>query len=97
MKRRVAMRLMPALLVAIAATSIGQFAFADTADVKTQTIVEVKKKGAHCEQDPNCFNRYHPAIKPVARAKPAIKVTRPNQTTPRSAVGTPPTDPNRLV
>ncbi len=45
-------------------------AFADTTAVKTQTIVEVKKKGAHCEQDPNCFNRYHPAIKPVARAKP---------------------------
>ncbi len=64
------MRLMPALLVAMAAAGIGQFAFADTADVKTQTIVEVKKKGAHCEQDPNCFNRYHPAIKPVARAKP---------------------------
>ena len=64
------MRLMPALLVAMATAGIGQFAFADTADVKTQTIVEVKKKGAHCEQDPNCFNRYHPAIKPVARAKP---------------------------
>ncbi len=64
------MRLMPALLVAMAAAGVGQFAFADTADVKTQTIVEVKKKGAHCEQDPNCFNRYHPAIKPVARAKP---------------------------
>ncbi len=45
-------------------------AFADTTAVKTQTIVEVKKKGGHCEQDPNCFNRYHPAIKPVARAKP---------------------------
>ena len=37
---------------------------------KPQTIVEVKKSGGHCEQDPNCFNRYHPAIKPVARAKP---------------------------
>jgi len=64
------MRLMPPLLVAILAASIGPFAFADTTDVKTQTIVEVKKKGAHCEQDPNCFNRYHPAIKPVARANP---------------------------
>jgi formamidase len=45
-------------------------AFADTTDVRTQSIVEVRKKGAHCEQDPNCFNRYHPAIKPVARARP---------------------------
>ena len=39
------MRLMPALLVAIAAASIGPFAIADTTDVKTQTVVEVKKKG----------------------------------------------------
>lgn len=43
---------------------------ADTTDVKTQTIVEVTKKGEHCEQDPNCFNRYHPAIPPVAKANP---------------------------
>ena len=45
-------------------------AFADTTNVKTQTIVEITKKGEHCENDPNCFNRYHPAIKPIARAKP---------------------------
>ena len=64
------MRLLPALLVAIATASVGPFAVADTTDVKTQTIVEVKKLGAHCEQDPNCFNRYHPAIKPIARANP---------------------------
>ena len=65
------MRLIPALLVAAAAaTSFSQFAFADTTDSKTLSVVEVKKQGEHCEQDPNCFNRYHPAIKPVARAKP---------------------------
>ena len=64
------MRLIPAMLAALLAAAIAPSAFADTAEVKTQTIVEVKKKGAHCEQDPNCFNRYHPAIKPVARAKP---------------------------
>ncbi len=45
-------------------------AIADTTDVKTQTIVEVFKEGPHCEEDPNCFNRYHHAIKPVARANP---------------------------
>jgi formamidase len=44
--------------------------FADTSDVKTQSVVRVKKQGAHCADDPNCFNRYHPAIKPVARARP---------------------------
>jgi len=64
------MRLIPTLLVAAAAAGFSQFVLADTTDVKTQSVVEVKKKGVHCEQDPNCFNRYHPAIKPVARAKP---------------------------
>ena len=70
------MPFIPALLAAILTAGIGSVAFADTTDVKTQTTVEVTKKGAHCEQDPNCFNRYHPAIKPVARAKPGnlIKV-----------------------
>jgi len=68
------MRLIPAVLVALLASAIGQSAFADTADVKTQNIVEIKKKGAHCEQDPNCFNRYHPAIKPIARAKPGDQI-----------------------
>ena len=55
------------------ATLLGLFAaaaIADTTDVKSQSIVEVKKRGAHCQDDPNCFNRYHPAIKPVARARP---------------------------
>ena len=43
---------------------------ADTTDVKGPPGVVVKKSGVHCKDDPNCFNRYHPAIKPVARAKP---------------------------
>ena len=47
---------------------------ADTTSVKLHKIVEVKKKGEHCEQDPNCFNRYHPAIKPVARAAPGAHI-----------------------
>jgi formamidase len=45
-------------------------ALADTSEVKTQSIVEVRKGGAHCADDPNCMNRYHYAIKPVARAHP---------------------------
>ena len=44
-------------------------ALADTTDVKTQDWVHVKKLGAHCGDDPNCMNRYHPAIPPVMRAK----------------------------
>jgi formamidase len=43
---------------------------ADTTAVTWQTRVEIQKKGAHCVDDPNCFNRYHPAIPAVARAKP---------------------------
>ena len=38
--------------------------------VTWQNRVVVAKKGAHCADDPNCFNRYHPAIEPVARANP---------------------------
>ena len=42
-------------------------ASADTTDQKWMTIVELKKQGMHCVDDPNCFNRYHPEI--PARAK----------------------------
>jgi len=45
-------------------------ALADTTDTKWQTRVVVAKQGAHCVDDPNCFNRYHPAIPAVARANP---------------------------
>ena len=45
-------------------------ASADTTDQKWQNRVGVEKQGDHCVDDPNCFNRYHPAIEPVARANP---------------------------
>jgi formamidase len=32
--------------------------------------VSVAKTGAHCVDDPNCFNRYHSTIEPVVTAKP---------------------------
>jgi len=41
---------------------------ADTTDSKWKNIVEVTKTGDHCVDDKNCFNRYHPKIKPVAKA-----------------------------
>jgi formamidase len=41
---------------------------ADTTDSKWKNIIEVTKKGDHCKDDKNCFNRYHPKIKPVAKA-----------------------------
>ncbi len=61
------------LLLAVATSAFVGMATlvnADTTDVKWQTRVEISKKGAHCADDPNCFNRYHPAIPPAARAKP---------------------------
>lgn len=45
-------------------------ALADTSEVKWQDRVVVEKQGRHCVDDPHCFNRYHPAIPTVARAKP---------------------------
>lgn len=45
-------------------------ALADTTDQKWMNKVEVLKQGDHCADDPNCFNRYHPAIPTVATAKP---------------------------
>ena len=56
--------------VCLSSTAIVSSALADTTNVKTQTTVEVLKEGPHCEEDPNCFNRYHPAIEPIARANP---------------------------
>jgi formamidase len=50
--------------------AVSASARADTTDVKSQSWLVVAKDGAHCVDDPNCFNRYHPAIKPVARARP---------------------------
>ena len=43
---------------------------ADTTDQTWQTQVVIEKQGEHCADDANCFNRYHPAIPPVARANP---------------------------
>ena len=43
---------------------------ADTTSVTWQTRVVLAKSGAHCADDPKCFNRYHPTIPEVARAKP---------------------------
>lgn len=45
-------------------------ALADTSDVKGPAPVIVGKSGEHCKDDPNCFNRIHYAIKPVARVMP---------------------------
>ena len=45
---------------------------ADTTTVKHKgpRPLIVAKTGEHCANDRNCFNRYHPAIQPIARAVP---------------------------
>ena len=43
---------------------------ADTTEVKWQNKVVIEKQGAHCVDDPNCFNRYHQEIPAVSRANP---------------------------
>ena len=59
-----------AVLAAVAAATLAAPVWADTTDVKTQSWVRVKKTGAHCADDPNCMNRYHPAIPTIASARP---------------------------
>lgn len=56
----------------VALTFLGGWdpALADTSDVKGPAPVIVGKSGEHCKDDPNCFNRIHYAVKPVARVKP---------------------------
>jgi formamidase len=48
----------------------GASSFADTSDVKGPAPVVVAKSGEHCKDDPNCFNRIHYAVKPVAHVQP---------------------------
>jgi formamidase len=43
---------------------------ADTSEVKGPAPVIVAKSGKHCKDDPHCFNRYHYAVRPVARVTP---------------------------
>ena len=58
------------LLIIISIFIFPFFLSADTTDSKWKNIIELTKTGDHCKDDKNCFNRYHPAIKAVATAKP---------------------------
>jgi len=53
---------------ALALTAGG--ANADTTDVTWATKVTIAKSGAHCADDPNCMNRYHPDIPMRGNANP---------------------------
>ena len=71
-------------------------AAADTTSSKWQSRVVIAKQGVHCVDDPNCFNRLHPEIPTVARARPEqvivfetrdaadSSILPPEQTPPRS-------------
>ena len=45
---------------------IAEVAAADAPDA----TVLLERSGAYCRDDPNCFNRLHPEIPTVARARP---------------------------
>jgi formamidase len=47
----------------------GGASWADTSEVKGPAPVVVGKSGKHCKDDPHCFNRYHPNIKPAVTVK----------------------------
>ena len=67
MKRHKILGFIGALLIV---PTIAANVWADTSDVKGPPVAMVKKSGPNCKDDPNCFNRYHPAIKPVVNARP---------------------------
>ena len=54
----------------LAATGLSSRTQADTTEVTWQNQLVVAKQGAHCADDPNCFNRYHPQTPSVARVNP---------------------------
>ena len=56
------------LMLASALSMAGFQALADTTDQRWMTKVELTKRGMHCADDPNCFNRYHPDIPSKADA-----------------------------
>gem|GEM_PF-3404234 len=67
MKRDKIIGFIGALLIVPAIAAI---VWADTSDVKGPPVVVVKKSGPNCKDDSNCFNRYHPTIKPAVNARP---------------------------
>ena len=63
------------LLAASLALGAAVSARADTSDVQWRSKAVLAKAGPHCADDPNCFNRYHPEIKPVLEVNPEDFIT----------------------
>ena len=65
---------MKRLLLLSALFSLSANSLADTSEQTWHDTVVINKKGAHCVDDPNCFNRYHPKIPAVITAKPGDEI-----------------------
>ncbi|MGF1476861.1 MAG: acetamidase/formamidase family protein [Geminicoccaceae bacterium] len=65
---------MRATVPAMLALAAAMPALADTGEVTWHQVIEIPREGAHCADDPSCFNRYHPAIPPVVRVNPGDHV-----------------------
>lgn len=65
---------MKKMLLLMVITCLNTNAIADTSDQQWHETVTITKKGAHCVDDPNCFNRYHPKIPAVVTAKPGDEI-----------------------
>ncbi|MDJ0611157.1 MAG: acetamidase/formamidase family protein [Kiloniellales bacterium] len=63
------------LVAASLALCAAASARADTSDVQWRSKAVLAKAGPHCADDPNCFNRYHPEIKPVLEVNPEDFIT----------------------
>jgi formamidase len=55
--------------VVVLVCGAGGASWADTSEVKGPAPIVVGKSGKHCKDDPHCFNRYHPNIKPAVTVK----------------------------
>ncbi|MGJ3246047.1 MAG: acetamidase/formamidase family protein [Elainellaceae cyanobacterium] len=66
--------LLAIFMLTVSLVGVGAIARSDTSDVQGPEPVVVEKSGEHCVDDPNCFNRYHPTIPPVAYADPGQEI-----------------------
>ena len=62
------------LILSMVCICFSIYSYADTTAQQWRNSVVIEKEGEHCVDDPNCFNRYHPMIPPVARANPGDEI-----------------------
>jgi formamidase len=69
MQARTLAKLVRAVGVTAAITTLGAWTGASAGDRDPHRPLVIPKTGERCADDPKCHNRWHPAIPPVARAK----------------------------